>query len=85
MQIYWNKKMHLHEKRSQLAEDCFGTLNMVAVSLFWNTNMVAVACENALKRGRIVLAFTLPSRRRAILVLSSVIVKNSEMSQSIEK
>ena len=37
MQIYWNKRKRLHKKRVQ----------MVAVLLFWDTNMGAMtSCEN---------------------------------------
>ena len=49
MVIYWNKKMHLHEKRVQLPEDFLCTPSWPPFSLFWNTNMAAVtSCENTL-------------------------------------
>ena len=52
MQIYGNKRIYLRKKRVQLPPDWFGTptsLNMAAVSLFWNTDMAALtSCENAL-------------------------------------
>ena len=45
MQIYWNKRKRLHEKRVQLPQDLFGTPTwppFQTVSLFWDTNMAAV-------------------------------------------
>ena len=46
MQIYWNKRKFLHKKRVNSHRIGLGH-NMAAVSLFWDTNMVAVtSCEN---------------------------------------
>ena len=51
MLIYWNKRNHLHEKKTSTLRGFSWYTNMAAVSLFWNTNMVAVtSCENALYR-----------------------------------
>ena len=50
MQIYWNKRKHLHKKRVQLPQDWFGTPTWPLVSLFWDTNIAAMtSCENTLK------------------------------------
>ena len=46
MKIYWNKGKLVHKKRVQLPQDGWDT-NMAVVSLFWDTNMVAMtSCEN---------------------------------------
>ena len=52
MQIIESKEIVCkHKKRVELPQDWFGTPNMAAVSLFWNTNMAAVTSfENALQR-----------------------------------
>ena len=49
MQIYWNKKKRLHNKRVQLPQDCLGTPTWPPFHCFRNTNMAAVtSCQNAL-------------------------------------
>ena len=49
MNIYWNKRKCLHEKRVTSTGLVWDT-NMAAVSLFWDTKMAAVtSCENALE------------------------------------
>ena len=81
-QIYWNyKRMRLYEKRSQLEEDCFGTLKWPPFHCFGTPIWSPWSHVKTLYSGISVLAFTLASRRRAILVLQL----NSEMIQLKEK
>ena len=61
MQIYWDyKRMRLLEKRSQLAEDYFGTLTWPPFHCFGTSiNIVAMkSCENALKREMCIGVYT---------------------------
>ena len=87
MQIYRNyKRMRLHEKRSQLAEDCFGTLTWPPFHCSGTgTNMVVVkSCENAIQRDiciGIYIGEPKTNYSRGILVLQ----RNSEMNQSMAK
>ena len=75
------KRMRLHEKRSQLAEDCFGTLTWPPFHCSGTPIWSSWSHVKTLYNGISVLAFTLASRRRTILVLQ----RNSEMNQSMEK
>ena len=68
-------------ERSQLAEDCFGTLTWPPFHCSGTPIWSSWSHVKTLYNGISVLAFTLASRRRTILVLQ----RNSEMNQSMEK
>ena len=44
---YWNKRKHLHKKKSSTPTGLVWDTNMATISLFWDTNMATMmSCEN---------------------------------------